>query len=85
MGVLGFRVWGPYRGFVLDMPPPPLGMTVAALQGLLNKKLGRPAVFLRKMPADADWFKTAIAMEPSLREVTGFLLTRRFYLSYHYK
>ncbi|CAE7815866.1 unnamed protein product [Symbiodinium sp. KB8] len=51
------------------MPPPPLGMTVAALQGLLNKKLGRPAVFLRKMPADADWFKTAIAMEPSLREV----------------
>ncbi|CAE7227035.1 unnamed protein product, partial [Symbiodinium sp. CCMP2456] len=50
------------------MPPPPLGMTVAALQGLLNKKLGRPAVFLRKMPADADWLKTAIAMEPSLKE-----------------
>ncbi|CAE7692772.1 unnamed protein product [Symbiodinium sp. CCMP2592] len=51
------------------MPPPPLGMTVAALQGLLNKKLGRPAVYLRKMPADPDWFQTALAMEPSLKEV----------------
>ena len=56
-------------GFVLDMPPAPLGMTVAALQGLMNQRLGRPAVFVRKMPSDAAWFQTAMDLEPSLRPV----------------
>ena len=54
--------------FVLDTPPAPLGMTVAALQGLMNQKLGRPAVFLRKMPSDAGWLKTAVALEESLKQ-----------------